>query len=78
MATISMVQFFVLLNGTLGRLFTYCQGIWQGDPIYPYLQGDPLCPYLFIIVVEVLGRNLKALANKGKIKCIRLASSIPL
>ena len=41
-------------------------------------KGDPLSPYVFIILVEVMRRNLKALAGSGMIKGIKTNTSSPL
>ena len=50
---ISTTSFSVLVNGIPARLFKASRGLWQ---------GDPLSPFLFTLVAEALG----GLVNKAK------------
>ena len=48
----------VMLNGVPGRWITCRRGLWQGDPI---------SPYLFIIVADVLRRLLQQASHRGEL-----------
>jgi len=63
MSMISTPSMSILLNGTLTETFKPSRGLRQ---------GDPLSPFLFIIVVDGLGRLIKARVNNGKLKGLRL------
>ena len=67
-ATIDIIKFSILVNGAPGICFTSSQELRK---------GDRLSSYLFIIIAEVMGRNLKALIGNEKIKGNKLASSNP-
>lgn len=62
------VTFFVLVNWALGSFFSSSQGLHQ---------GDPLSLYLFIIMEEVLSRNLVSMANSGRTKEVKHVSLCP-
>lgn len=63
MSMISTPSMSILLNGTPTETF---------KPFHGLRQGDPLSPFLFIIVVDGLGRLIKARVNSGKLKGLRL------
>lgn len=63
-----MVPFFVLINGIPRGHFKVGKGIRQ---------EDPLSPYLFIMIVEVFGRNVVDLMVKGRLQGFNVASTIP-
>lgn len=65
---VEYVQYLVLVNGIPWGSFKAGKGLRQ---------GDPLSPYLFIMVVEVSGRNFLSLLNSGKIQGIRATSTLP-
>lgn len=56
---ISSTTFFVLVNGFLSCLFGASRGLWQ---------GDPLSPFLFTIMAEPLGALLVRAMDYGLIK----------
>ena len=64
---VSTFQYAILLNGSPWGNIEAKKGLWQ---------GDPLSPYLFIMVVEVLGCSFTKLANTGCVKSIKLATSV--
>jgi hypothetical protein len=64
---ISMVRFFVLLNGTLAGFFNSLRGIRQ---------GDHLSPLLFLLVIEVLSRLLKRTEEGGFIRGFQVGASL--
>ena len=63
------VQFLVIVNGSLGPFFLKKRGIRQ---------GNLLSPYLFIMVAEILGRNILELVAHCKIKGINPTMTLPL
>lgn len=58
---ISTTFFSVLVNGSPSATFQSSRGLSQ---------GDPFSPFLFILLVEGLGRTLKAQQNQGEIRGI--------
>ncbi|BFG21044.1 hypothetical protein CerSpe_073180 [Prunus speciosa] len=68
MACVSTVSFSVLVNGILGQPFQPTRGLWQ---------GDPLSPYLFLIISEALSRNIMKCSESSEIKGIRIARGSP-
>ena len=53
---ISLVRFFVLVNGTPNGFFSSLWGLRH---------GDPRSPMVFVIVMEALGRMISATVNEG-------------
>ena len=58
---ISTAFFSILVNGSPSSTFHASHGLRQ---------GDPLSPFLFILLVEGLGRTLKAQQTQGELKWI--------
>ncbi|XP_059073331.1 uncharacterized mitochondrial protein AtMg01250-like [Cryptomeria japonica] len=65
---VTTVQFSVLINGTPRGCFKAEKGIRQ---------GDPLSPYLFIMIAEVLSRNVTHLVSNGRLQGFKVASTLP-
>lgn len=59
LSCVTSSSFSVHINGEPSDFFGSSQGLWQ---------GDPLSPYLFIIMEEGLGRFLKAQVRKDSIQ----------
>ena len=59
---VSATFFSILVNGYPSDTFSASRGLWQ---------GDPLSPFLFILLAEDLGRTLKAHQTKGEIGGLR-------
>lgn len=57
----------ILVNGVPQGFFSCSRGLRQ---------GDPLSPYLFIIVVEVLGRNIQKLVDSKALKGVKVTSAL--
>jgi len=57
----------IMLNGVPGRWITCRRGLWQ---------GDPLSPFLFIIVADVLQRLILQASTVGSL-CHPVDSSLP-
>lgn len=62
------VQFSVLINGQPGRIFKPFRGLWQ---------GDPLSPYIFPIVIEVLSWLINRAADLRFLDGIQLSMNVP-
>lgn len=56
------------------EVFNFCKGYFSCS--HGLCQGDPLSPYQFIIVLEVLGRNIQRFGEIGRLKGVRVASSL--
>jgi hypothetical protein len=63
---ISTVRFLVLINGVPSGFFGSSRGVWQ---------GDPLSPFLFVLVMEAFRRMLGALISRGLISGFTVGSS---
>ena len=68
MACVTTVNFKILINGKPGTVLSPSRGLRQ---------GDPLSPYLFIIVCEVLSRNIKKEIQSGNLSGIKLSHNCP-
>jgi hypothetical protein len=55
---ISTVRFSILVNGTPSGFFYSSRGLWQ---------GDPLSPFLFVMVMKPLSRMLIAALDQGNL-----------
>ena len=55
---ISTVRYSILINGVPAGFFGSSRGVWQ---------GDPLSPFLFVLVMEVFSRMLGAFISRGLI-----------
>jgi hypothetical protein len=60
---VSTISFSILVNGGKSKHFKPTRGLWQ---------GDPLSPYLFIICQEVLSRMIKREFLNGKIHGVKM------
>lgn len=69
---VETVQYSVMVNGTPWGFFKVGKDIRKGD----FGQWDPL-GVLFIMIVEVLGRNFLSLLHSGKIQGIWATSTLP-
>lgn len=67
MECITTVRYSMLVNGAPFGFFKVGRGI---------IQGDPLLPYLFIMVTNVLSRNISKLLSEESIKEVKPASSL--
>ncbi|XP_042983296.1 uncharacterized protein LOC122312700 [Carya illinoinensis] len=63
---ITIVRFSILVKGTLEGLFNSSWGLRQ---------GNPLSLVLFVLVMDVLNRMLKAVVDRGSISGISVCSS---
>ena len=68
MNCVTTVSFTVLVNGKPGSSFKPSRGLRQ---------GDPLSPYLFLLVCDVLSRNVRAAVTSGKLENIRISKRCP-
>lgn len=60
------VKFSVLINGTLSGFFHSERGLWQ---------GDPLSPFLYILSMGGLSDMLKTTQSNNRIKVFRMNNS---
>ncbi|XP_057871389.2 uncharacterized protein LOC131077832 [Cryptomeria japonica] len=58
LSCVTSSSFSILINGESSDWFSASRGLWQ---------GDPLSPYLFIIMAEGLGRFIKSQVRQGRI-----------
>eukprot|EP00253_Pinus_taeda_P020386 PITA_20386 len=63
MALVTTASYFFLLNSSPSRTFKPTRGLKQ---------GDPLSPFLFILMMEGLGRAIRATKEEGRIQGLRL------
>lgn len=68
MLCISSVSFSVMLNGKPGRFFKPSRGIRQ---------GDPLSTYLFLLISEVLSRNIALAVNDKSLRGLKISRRGP-
>lgn len=68
MGCVTSVRYSVRFNALETGLFTQSRGIWQ---------GDPLSPYLFLVVAEGLSNMLNGAAAQGEIEGIRVCRDAP-
>eukprot|EP00253_Pinus_taeda_P029155 PITA_29155 len=59
MALVTTASYSILLNGSPSKTFKPTRG---------NRQGDPLCPFLFILMMEGLGRAIRATKEEGQIQ----------
>ena len=69
MSLVFSAFFLILVNGTPSQPFSTSRGIRQ---------GDSLSPFLFIIIVEGLGRMLKAMQRNNQIRGLTLSNGMDL
>eukprot|EP00253_Pinus_taeda_P035003 PITA_35003 len=65
MALVTTTNCSILLNGAPSKTFMPSRGLRQ---------GDPLSPFFFILMMEGLGRNIKAAKEEGRIQGLRLTN----
>ena len=63
MALVTTASYSILLNGSPSKTFKPTRGLRKGDPIYPSL---------FILMMEGLGRAIRAVKEEGRIQGLRL------
>ena len=68
MKCVTTVSFSVLVNGKPSSFFKPSRGLRQ---------GDPLSPYLFILVCDVLSRNIKGAILEERLETIQLSRNCP-
>ncbi|BFG34804.1 hypothetical protein CerSpe_210780 [Prunus speciosa] len=68
MRCVSTVSFSVVINGKPSSSFI---------PSRALCQGDPLSPYLFILISEVLSRNVDVAVSRGCLHGVRTCRSGP-
>ena len=68
MQCVTTVSFSVLINGKPSPIFTPTRGLRQ---------GDPLSPYLFILVCDVLSRNIKGAVMENRLLSLHLSRTCP-
>jgi hypothetical protein len=68
MSCVTSTSFSILINGEHTEIFGASRGLWQ---------GDPLSPYLFILFSEGLGRLLKSNIESGVIQGWRWGNELP-
>ena len=65
---VSTTSHLLLINGAHAKPFWPMRGIWQ---------GDPLSPFLFILMMEGLGRSIKSATAAGEITGIKPFEKCP-
>ena len=69
MSCVNSTSFLVLINGEHSNLFRASRGLWQ---------GDPLSPYLFLLLVEGLGWLIKRNVEGGFIQGWQWGGGLPV
>ena len=69
MSCVNSTSFSVLINGEHSDLFGASQGLWQ---------GDPLSPYLFLLLAEGLGRLIKKNVERGSLQGWQWGGILPM
>ena len=59
MECVTSMHYTLLINGNLSRSFYPKKGLWQ---------GDPLSPYLFLMCANILSLALLKVENQKRIK----------
>eukprot|EP00253_Pinus_taeda_P004682 PITA_04682 len=67
MALVTTANCSILLNGAPSKTFKPSRGLKQ---------GDPLSPFLFILMMEGLGRAIRAAKEEGRIQGLRLTHGV--
>jgi hypothetical protein len=62
---ISLIHFFILVNGSLSSFFTSSRGLRQ---------EDPLSPFLFVVVMEALSKMLTVIVDEGLLSCFSMGT----
>lgn len=65
---VTKVQYSVIVNGKKKKRFTPTRGIRQ---------GDPLSPHLFILLADVLSRNITSAVEQGEMEGVRINHTCP-
>ncbi|KAL6126193.1 hypothetical protein ACLB2K_074244 [Fragaria x ananassa] len=68
MRIVSSISFSIQMNGKEGQSFRPTRGLRQ---------GDPLSPYLFLLVGEVLSKNVMMAVENNSLKCLKLSANCP-
>ena len=68
MTCVKSVTYSILVNGEPKEMITPTRGIWQGDPLFPFI---------FLLCTEVLHALIKNAANLGQITSFSLCRRGP-
>jgi hypothetical protein len=69
MACVTSTSFVVLINGSTSPFFQSSRGLWQGDPI---------SPYLFLLVTEGLSQALHQARSQGIINGVKIVGHLTI